>query len=408
MNQPNPYLIAICNQLEVQLGFKIKNIADAQQCSELLTQQKLYISTHTIARLFGIVKPFRTPYKDTLNILARFLLYKDWESYCADQTNIPFDPNFFLTEASDGFSLAVLELALAVEDFKALKLILEKAKANENQAILFTAAELIGAYIRKSKKQKQLLQLMADSSIGHLFFYECYVDEDNEGNYFSNALLYHYLPNVTNENRRLYVYCFIISQTAHKEQKLSPHYKEFLKLTVQLDKNNCHFHELSRWIECLILIDGYNGILQNTWRNHLIELVALSVGYNSNEKAWLISRSLKALLLFGFKEELFNHEELNMTIDLLIKNQKKEMHSIALYVLQLYWISKSMYFESKMIYNPFRIHNILFQNESNEKTAIEFAVASLFANGENESILASNLKVYCEEKGVNWLLRLVI
>jgi hypothetical protein len=408
MNQPNPYLIAICNQLEVQLGFKIKNIADAQQCSELLTQQKLYISTHTIARLFGIVKPFRTPYKDTLNILARFLLYKDWESYCADQTNIPFDPNFFLTEASDGFSLAVLELALAVEDFKALKLILEKAKANENQAILFTAAELIGAYIRKSKKQKQLLQLLADSSIGHLFFYECYVDEDNEGNYFSNALLYHYLPNVTNENRRLYVYCFIISQTAHKEQKLSPHYKEFLKLTVQLDKNNCHFHELSRWIECLILIDGFNGILQNTWRNHLIELVALSVGYNSNEKAWLISRSLKALLLFGFKEELFNHEELNMTIDLLIKNQKKELHSIALYVLQLYWISKSMYFESKMIYNPFRIHNILFQNESNEKTAIEFAVASLFANGENESILASNLKVYCEEKGVNWLLRLVI
>jgi hypothetical protein len=301
-----------------------------------------------------------------------------------------------------------LELALAVEDFKALKLILEKAKANENQAILFTAAELIGAYIRKSKKQKQLLQLLADSSIGHLFFYECYVDEDNEGNYFSNALLYHYLPNVTNENRRLYVYCFIISQTAHKEQKLSPHYKECLKLTVQLDKNNCHFHELSRWIECLIIIDGYNGILQNTWRNHLIELVALSVGYNSNEKAWLISRSLKALLLFGFKEELFNHEELNMTIDLLIKNQKKEMHSIALYVLQLYWISKSMYFESKMIYNPFRIHNILFQNESNEKTAIEFAVASLFANGENESILASNLKVYCEEKGVNWLLRLVI
>jgi hypothetical protein len=407
MNQPNPYLIAICNQIETQLGFKIKNIADAQKISEILTLEKLYISPHTIARLFGVVKPFRKPYKDTLNVLARFLQYSDWESYCADQTNIPFDPNFFLTEASDGFSLAVLELALASEDFKALKLILEKAKANENQAILFTAAELIGAYIRKSKKQKQLLQLLADSSIGHLFFYECYVDEDNEGNYFSNALLYHYLPNVTNENRRLYVYCFIISQTAHKEQKLSPYYKEIQKLTAKLDKEKCHFHELSRWIECLILIDGYKGILQNTWRNHLIELVALSVGYDSNEKAWLISRSLKALLLFGFKEELFNHEELNKTIDLLIKNQNKELHSIALYVLQFYWISKSMYFESKMIYNPFRIHNILFQNESNEKTAIEFAVASLFASRDNKNILASNLKGYCKERGVNWVLRLL-
>ena len=66
-----------------------------------------------------------------------------------------------------------------------------------------------------------------------------------------------------------------------------------------------------------------------------------------------------------------------------------------------------MYFESKIIYNPFRIHDILFQNESNEKTAIEFAVASLFATGENKSILASNLKGYCEEKGVHWVLKML-
>jgi hypothetical protein len=66
-----------------------------------------------------------------------------------------------------------------------------------------------------------------------------------------------------------------------------------------------------------------------------------------------------------------------------------------------------MYFKSKIIYNPFRIHNVLFQNESNEKTAIEFAVASLFATGENNSILDSNLKGYCEGKGVNWVMRLV-
>jgi hypothetical protein len=407
MNQPNPYLIAICNQLETQLGFKIKNIADAQKCSELLTQEKLYISPHTLARLFGVVRPFRIPYKDTLNILARFLYYDDWESYCADQTNIPFDPNFFLTEASDGFSLAVLQLALANEDFKALHLVLEKAKENENEAILFTAAELIGAYVRKSKKQKELLQLLADSSIGHLFFYECYVVEDNDTNYFSDALLHYYLPNADNEYRNLYVYCFIISQTAHKEQRLSTYHKEFQYLTAQLDKKNCHFHELSRWIECLLLIDGYNGVLQNTWKLHLAELIDLSTSLELNEKAWLFSRSLKAMSLFGFKEELFNYNELNDSIDTLIKNQKKELHSIALYALQLYWISKSMYFNSKTIYTPFRIHNLLFQNESNEKTAVEFAVASLFATGENKNILASNLKGYCEEKGVRWVLRLV-
>jgi hypothetical protein len=407
MNQPNPYLIALCKQFEIQLGFKIKNIANAQKCSEILGVEKLYISPHTIARLFGVVKPFRTPYKDTLNVIARYLNYTDWEDYCYNQTNIPFDPNFFLTEASDGFSLAVLQLALANEDLKALQLVLEKAKENENEVILFTAAELIGAYVRKSKKQKELLQLLADSYIGHLFFYECYVDEDNENNYFSEALVNYYLPNVTNDYRKLYVYCFLISQSAHKEQKISDYSKEFTTLTSQLDISNCHFHERSRWIECLILIDGFNKVLQNTWKLHLQEIIEFSIGMGLNEKAWLLSRPLKALLLFGFKEELFNYKAWNEVLDNLIKNQTKELHSIALYTLQLYWISKSMYLNSKKVYTPFRIHNILFQNESNEKTAIEFAVASLFATGENKQIITVNLKRFCETKGVHWVVKMI-
>jgi hypothetical protein len=407
MNQPNPYLIALCNHLETQLGFKINNIAMAQRCSEVLALEKLYISSHTIARLFGVVKPFRTPYKDTLNVIARFLNYIDWEDYCNNQTNIPFDPNYFLTEASDGFSLAVLQLALANEDFKALQLVLEKAKENKNEAILFTAAELIGAYVRKSKKQKELLQLLADSSIGHLFFYECYVDEDNDNNYFSEALVNYYLPNVTNDFRKLYVYCFSISQTAHKEQKISIYSKEFNALTTLLDKSKCHFHERSRWIECLILIDGLNNVLQNTWKLHVQEIIELSVGLGNNESAWLLSRPLKALLLFGFKEDLFNCQEWNEVVDNIIKNQTKELHSIAMYSLQLYWICKSMYFNNKTIYTPFRIHNILFQNESNEKTAIEFAVASLFASGENKQIITVNLKLFCESKCVHWVIKMI-
>ncbi|MEY3498966.1 MAG: hypothetical protein RL308_635 [Bacteroidota bacterium] len=407
MNQPSPYIITICNKIESQLGFKIKNIADAEKVSGSLASEKLHISPHTIARLFGVVKPFRIPYKETLNVLARYLNYNDWEDFCANQTNIPFDPNFYLTEASDGFSLAVLQLALATENFIDLKVILAKAQNNENEAVLFTAAELIGAYVRKSKKQKELLQLLAESSIGNLFFYECYVDENNENNYFSEALINHYLPRVANDYKKLFAYSFNISQTAHKKQLKSTYISEFEKLTNQLDKRKCHFHELSRWIECLILIDGLNGILKSTWENHLTELIGVSVDYNEHEKTWLFSRSLKAILLFGIKEELYNFNPFNEIIDNLIKNQKKNIYSIALYALQLYWISKSLYFNNKIIYTPFRIHNILFQNESNEKTAIEFALASLFAKGENKTILDSNLKKFCEEKGTTWVLKLI-
>lgn len=330
MTQPSPYIFSICKQLEIQLGFKIKNIADAQKASDLLAIQKLHISPHTIARLYGVVKPFRIPYRDTLNVLARYLNYTDWEDFCNNQTNIPFDPNYFLTEASDGFSLAVLQLALATEDFGALKVVLNKATDNENLAILFTAAEIIGIYVRKSKKQKELLDLLSKSSIGHLLYYECYVDEDNANNYFSDALINYYLPNVDSDYKRLYVYSFLISQKAYKEELPSDYILLFQDVAENIKLEECHFHELSRRFECLILIDGFNGILEKTWANHINELLKTSISISDFETTWLVARSLKALLFFGMKEKVLNHLELNLMIDRLIKIQKKEVHNMSL------------------------------------------------------------------------------
>ncbi len=407
MNQPNLYFLAVCNQVESLLGFKIKNIAEAQKASDHLANQKLHISPHTIARLFGVVKPFRTPYKDTLNILARFLEYDDWEDFCTNQTNTPFDPNYFLTESSDGFSLAVLQLALANEDLLALQQVLEKAKENENEAIVFTAAELIGAFVRKSNKQKELLQVLANSTSGHTYFYECYVDEDNAENYFSEALINYYLPQIDNEYKKLYVYCFNISQIAHKEQKVSAYFEDFIELTSRLDITKCHFHEFARWRECLILKDGFDNKLMQTWESHVEEINKASNQFSANEFSWILFRALKALLLFGYKEEIFKNKGLNERVDQLINNQKKEGHSMALYGIQLYWICKSIHFKNKTTYAPFRIHNILFQNESHEKAAIEFAIAALFATGDNKKIITSNLKSYCDSKGIHWIYKLV-
>ena len=137
------------------------------------------------------------------------------------------------------------------------------------------------------------------------------------------------------------------------------------------------------------------------------KLLKACVLYSDYEKAWVIARALKALMLFGMKEKVLNHLAFNLVIDQLINNKKKELHSIALYGIQLYWIMKSKHFEDTIIYSPFRIHADLFQNESNEKAAIEFGLASLFASGENKKILDSNLKKYCEETGTTWVLKLI-
>lgn len=408
MTQPNPYIFAICNQIERKLSFKIKDIASATSFADLLACQKLHVSTHTIARLFGVVRPFRSPYKETLNILANYLEYRNWEDFCDNQTNIPFDTNYFLTEASDGFSLAVLQSALVNEDLDSLKTIFKNVKNNESKAIIFSAAELIGLHIRTSKSQTALLKFLAENSMGHLFFYECFVDEDNINNYFSDALVHYYLPKVTNNYRLLFAYGYFISQKAYKEQIASEYIDKFLEVTKIISKEKCHFHEISRWLECLILIDGLTGILENTWELHVNQILeSYHFFKNDYEKAWVLVRPMKALIQFNCKTKLFNHLAFNTAVDYLIKNQRAGYYSVALYTIQLYWLCKETYFKSKVIYTPFRISNTLFQNESDEKLSVEFAVASLFATGDNKKIIDKNLKTFCKEKGTIWVMKML-
>ncbi len=407
MNLPDPYIISICGKIEDDLNFKINQLSDAKKFSKILKEKNLGISSHTIARLFGIIKPFRTPYKDTLNLLSGYLNYNDWEDFCTNQTNIPFDTNYFLTEATDGFSLSVLQSILVTEDLDSLSIILEKSRNSADSKIMYSAAEMIGNYIRTSSKQKELLKLLAKSNIGQLFFYECFVDENNYNNYFSDALIQYYLPEIKNDYKKLFVYCFAIGQKANKQFQYSEHIPFFEKLITSLDKNKCHYHELSRWLECSIIIDGFSGILKKSFKKHINEILEQSKLLDHYESCWMISRSLKALLLFDLKIDILNHIELNDYIDQLVLNQKKGSHSIALYILQLYWIYKSVYFNHKIVYSPFRVATFLFQNQSDDKIVIELATASIFASGDNKKIMDANLKSFCNKMGAKWVLKLL-
>ena len=170
MNLPDPYIISLRNKIEEKLNFKINRLCDSKKISNILKENNLGISSHTIARLFGIIKPFRTPFKDTLNLLSCYLNYNDWDDFCANQTNIPFDINYFLTEATDSFSLSVLQSALVNDDLDSLSIILEKSITTSNFNIMYSAAEMIGNYLRLSSKKEELLKLLAKSNIGQLFF----------------------------------------------------------------------------------------------------------------------------------------------------------------------------------------------------------------------------------------------
>jgi hypothetical protein len=405
MKQIDPFLVRLCRQIEISNKRSIKEFMDAKWLSQQMEVRKIFVSPHTIARLFGVIKPFRKPYKVTLNGLAQFLDYFDWEDYVKNQTTLYTDPNFFLTESNDGFSQSVLELALITKQYDTVKQLMDKYVFHAFDNTFMSSAALIGAYLKTNNYDKKLLQILAESDSGQRLFYECFVDEDNEDNYFSEALLNYYLPKIKNPGRKIFVYTFVISQTAYKENRVSEYFKNFREVTQLQKKEETHYHEYSRWIECNIIHDGFNCMLKDTFSQH-IEAI-LSYSSEDFEPEWVVIRPLRALLFFGFKNELFNHKELNDYIKSILFKTNKHKDSIPMYVLQLFWLCREKKYRRKNTYNPFRKSINYFHSDNNEKLAIEFATASLFAAGENKAFLDKNLEWFCKQKGKQWVLNLL-
>jgi len=404
MDQIDPFILKICKQITAATSRSVVVFTDAKWLSSELAQKKVFLSSHTIARLYGIIKPYRKPYKETLNGLASYLDYADWEEYIANQTTLYSDPNFFLTESNDGFSQSVLELALITRNYDEVGRIIEKYEGVEINNAFFSTPVLIGVYLKTNNYEKKLLQALAQSKQGHRLFYESFVDEDNANNYFSDALLNYYLPKTENPYRKLFVYTYVISQTAYNENKLSQHFGAFIAILPQLTLENCHFQEVSRWFECSILGDGFNNKLQETCHSHLDTLVTYCEDNEVIE--WALYRSLKALLHFGFTKEVLSHKSFNKLVNSVIK-RKNSFNSIALYGLQLYWLYSEKLVLKNQIYNPFRISINYFHSDNNEKLAIEFATASLFASGNNKLFLDQQLVQFCRENGKRWILNLI-
>lgn len=399
----------LLHRIESTIKKNINSFSDAKHLSELIANQKLYVSPHTIGRLYGVIMPFRKPYKETLNILSQFLGYSDWEDFCQKENVEVLDAKYFQSEDEKGFSISLLQLALVNDDINTVRKLLQKTKyTTDNHNIFFSTSELIGIYARKSKNQEKLLQLLAELPQGRLLFYECFVDEDNPNNYYSDALLKYYLPEVKDINKELFVYAFLLSTNIYKGFLVENDILNFQKISKKIDLNKCHFHEISRFLECTILVDGINNRLKDNASTHINQILEIAGPYENFKKIWIIARPMRALIHLGFINELIYHKQFNELVDDLFENRITEFKSVALYILQIYYVYKTnLNNNSNFQSPPFRLVFTEFLNNENEKLAIEFALAYLHASENNKASIKQKLSEFCDNYGSKWVLKLV-
>jgi hypothetical protein len=405
MNQTNKHIKQICDQIEVSVNRKINSYHDTIWLSEIFKQKKILISASTFARIFKITNSKTTPYKATLDNLAKFLDFSNWENYLNYQTKYHSQSNVFLNEDATGFSKINLEIALLLKNYEAVKFELDKyEKCITNNSFHFDVANLIGKYVKINNYDDKLLILLAESAAGRKLFYGCFVDENNESEYFSKAIYNYYLPKVPDFENTLFVTSFIVAQKIYFrtiDNSLLNKYQDLIKY---IDIENLHYHLISRYFECTILIDGRNNILHKNVENYLNQISHYALIKQKNE--WLLARSIKALLHFGFKKELMNHKKINDIILTSLMKKRKSNNSAALYVIQLYYFYSTEILNEN-IYHPFYLSNEYIQGNSKEKIAIEAATTYIFSKGKNREIIKKNLLEYCEQNKINWILNLL-
>lgn len=405
MNEAKKHIKQICNQIEVSVNRKINSYHDTIWLSDLFKEKKILISASTIARIFGITNSKTKPYKATLDNLAKFLDYKDWENYVNYQSKYHSHSNVFLNEDGNGFSKINLEIGFILKKHETIKFELNNyEKFISNNSIHFEIANLIGKYVKISNYDNELLMILAKFPAGRSLFYGCFVDENNENEYFSKAIYDYYLPEVPDFENKFFVTSYILAQKIYNgtiDYSILNSYKD---LTKEIDIENLHYHLISRYFECTILIDGAKNKLHENIENYLDQISHFAFIKKKNE--WLLARSIKALLHFGFKKELMNHKKINDIILTSLMKKRKSNNSAALYVIQLYYLYCTNNINDNA-YHPFYLSNEYLQGNSIEKIAIESATTYIFSKGKNRKIIKKNLQEYCELNKVNWILNLV-
>ncbi len=408
MDYHDPNIFRILELIELQTNRKIVSINDARLLSNEMLEKKVTISPHTIARLFGVIKPYRKPYRYTLDGLARFLGFSDWKDF--HQTSYRQVPatDLIVSQNQSGFSLSRLEVAILTKNPLEIVCELERFDEERYSTQLYEIASKLVHFIRNEDKESGLLKELAGIENGHKLFYEFFVDEDDPEAYYSNALRQYYLPGLESPARKLFVITYLVIQDAYKQNRMAPQIAELDGLQKQIDLRKLHFQELSRYIECLIIRDGFGGTLHKTISGHIQQILSFCAKKSSHDASWILYRSIRAMVFFGLWDKIMEDIALGLLFEKTLKKVNIRNATTADFAVQLFYLARCRFFTSDYKHQPFKLQSHYLHFDSNERQSMEIATACLLSKGDDNAFYRKNLLQYCCANASTWVCKLLL
>jgi len=385
-------------------GIWISSFTHCEALSSLMRKQGALVSAHTIARLFGVL-PQRKTYTSTLDIFAQFLGFDSFNHFAKFETDLlegGLKDAFELFTEGD-YSLCSLELAIEVQDWKNMQHLLESV--NLKSPYIQDVTDLVGRKVRASSNQSELLRKLNEIQSGRILFYERYVDEDNPNGYFSSAMEQLYLQHASTLNQQVFGTCYLLAKGVYTQKSAQPFIADFQKFSVTVEWDVLTWHEISRFIECQILIDGLSGNLEKSITQHLDLLLRFENSFDAPKYAWILSRSLRALAYHQCLKKALSAPAFLQAVTRCYRQSQER--SIAELTLQ--WVVHAFLYNSEelSLYPLFKLNRPFFENETQLRVMLESATAWLYAQDKEKQLLEKNIRAFAHHTHQRWVFELL-
>ncbi len=399
LHQPESfYLDQLKRILEEKIGFKVLEFQDCRKLSELLNNEKITISAHTLARFHGILKEAHRPYSSTLNLLADFSGYESYANFCSQirQSHANALANNRGISGGD-FSFTALELAIQMNDWKNVQPILERFEFRcRDDKNLMTA--FLGNSVRQHPNKTEFLKALFKIENGRLLYFESFVDEDDPDGYYSDALTTFYSGRSQGLQKNIFHACFVNTRKIYLNQNV--HKKDIeLLINTPLEMNEFHFHQVSRMMELRILTDARKNRIIQKMDKHIGFILDSLSGYTKYEKCWVIARAIKAFSYSNVIDKALEVGDFRQAIFDAYQEMKGLIDSVAELIIQLIVHANPNYFGKSLI-PPMRFNTF---SENNARIVIESATALIYAEKPVSRILQKNLFPFAEKTGNGWI-----
>jgi hypothetical protein len=385
-------------------GIIVTTYKDCESLALKISNSGKFISAHTLARIFGIL-PTRKTYPATLDILANYIGHESFNYFIQHETRylergLRVPDNIFGLGA---YSMVALELAIETNDTMNILELLESVDLNSPERLKVTA--LLGRKVRAARNQSDLLETLISTESGRLLFYESFVDEDDPSGYFSSALESYYLQHASIVNNKIFGYCFLISKRIYANKSVGNLITNFENSKLLVDLRELHFHEISRLIECQILMDGISGNITRTYTHYIDKLLSFEQVYDSPSYAWVLARSVKALAFNGMLKKSLQSVPFSEAIFRCYR--RTNMDSVASLILQFVVHSCFKNRDELFLHPPLRLPYHSHENETNARILLESSTSFIYAEGRVKDVLNKNIQTFSNQTHQTWVIEMI-